>query len=201
MTDSRTLFWDSCVFIRYVTRYPDVDLHHLDAFISDAKSKAEAARRKIFYSTIIYTEVKPRFLKPRHGTIAEFFASLGRNFEPIDPNPNILMAAGELRDQVPTDPSDGRPSKRVVGTPDAIHLMTAVFAREHLGVSDLVFQTYDKGKGSTWEGRCIPLLGFEKWFPEETRTSRVKEVCDLPRKWPIHPSPGLAFGGTSGEEG
>jgi hypothetical protein len=201
MTDSRNLFWDSCVFIRYITRKPDIDLHHLDAIIEDVRSKDELRRRKIFYSTLALTEIRPRHLKPHHGTIIEFFSSLGRNFEPVDPNPNILAAAGELRDVTPTDPSTNKESARVVGTPDAIQLMTASFIKDEMGVSELVFQTYDKGRGAAWEGKCVPLLGLERWFPEVNRAPAVKRVCDLARKWPIHPHPGLAFGGSGGEEG
>ncbi len=190
MSESRNLFWDSCVFIRYITQRPEDDLHILEAIIKDTRTKVESERQKIFFSSLIFTEVLPKHLKSGAGSIDDFFNSLGSNFEQVDPGPQILKWAGQLRDAEPTDPGTaGKKSKRVIGTPDAIHLMTAVFVAEVLGVSDLVFHTYDKGKGATWEGKCVPLLKFEEWFPEEHRPPRVRQVCRLPRRQPWHPNP------------
>jgi hypothetical protein len=38
-------------------------------------------------------------------------------------------------------------SKRVVGTPDAIHLMSCVYARDVMKVSDVTFHSTDEGRG------------------------------------------------------
>jgi hypothetical protein len=128
----------------------------------------------------------------KHGNIRKFMADLKGAFYPIEPNPNILIAAGELKDARavnPGDPKDKNP--REIGTPDAIHLMSCTFARDALKITDIVFHTFDNGKGVTWEGKCVPLLSFEKWFPTETRTTRVNEVCSLPREKPIYPQGSL----------
>lgn len=161
MIGPRHLFWDSCVFIRYLTRIPPEGIADLEDLVRDTQRKADAERRKVIYSTIVFTELRPRFLKPGQ-SIGDFFDDLGASFEPIDPNPNILRAAGELRDAVVTDPSTKKPSNRVIGTPDAIHLMTCVWAKRALGLDDIVFHTYDAGKGTSWEGKCVPLLSFER---------------------------------------
>lgn len=183
MIDSKNLFWDSCVFYRYITRNPTDGLNDLDAIMSDAA----AGKRSIYYSTLCLTEVRPSFLKPHYGRIDEFFNDIGSAFEAIDPSPNILLAAGVLKDARATDPSDGKPSKRVFGTADAIHLATCIYLRDVLNVPDIVFQTYDEGKGSSWEGKCLPLLGLERWFPQGARTSEVEKVCGLTRCRPLHP--------------
>jgi len=186
------LFWDSCVFIRYLTKGEGwLDIAEL---ISDTKAKFQGERRHVYYSTLTYAEIRPRhFVGSAHGSLDDLLAELGAAFEPIDPNPNILKAAGELRDAVPVNPfpKEDPDKKRVISTPDSIHLMTCVFARDVLGVSDIVFQTFDNGKGSTWEGKCVPLLSFERWFPENVRTQRVSEVCSLPRAKPEDPEPPL----------
>jgi hypothetical protein len=96
-----------------------------------------------------------------------------------------MIAAGELRDADPTNPSDATTTnKRSIGIADAIHLQTCLYLRDVMNVKDIEFQTFDEGKGKTWEGKCVPLLGFEKWFPEATRTKRVRDVCGLTRKLP-----------------
>ena len=188
MIDSEHLFWDSCVFIRWLTGVPDEHLGDLDDYIDDAKNRC----RTIYYSTLIYTEIRPRYLTKKYGTIRKFIDHLTGTFYPIDPNPNILIAAGELKDARavnPGDPKDKNP--REIGTPDAVHLMTATFARDALKIPNLVFHTFDNGKGITWEGRCIPLLTFERWFPAGKRTKRVEEVCSLPREKPLYPQTNL----------
>jgi hypothetical protein len=188
-TPTTNLFWDSCVFIRFLTQSSGKGLNHIHPIISDAKKNIV----KIYYSTIIYTEIRPSHLKSEYGSIDNLFKALGSSFEPIDPNPNILKFAGELRDARPTNPNKGETTSRVIGTPDAIQLMTCVHVRDTLDVSDIEFQTYDEGKNPGWEGKCVPLLGFERWYPENSRGPRVQEVCDLPRVQPHHENPGLEF--------
>jgi hypothetical protein len=181
------MFWDSCVFIRYITADSDGDGYaDICRFVEDAKR----GERKIYFSTITFAEIRQEHFKPSFGSIQEFFDDLGSNFYPIEPSPNILVAAGELRSARSTNPGDPNPpNKREIGTPDAIHLMTCLYARDVLGISDIVFNTFDKGNGKGWEGRTVPIIGFERWFPEGTRTQRVKDVCGLTRKPPRHPEP------------
>ena len=188
MTNSDHLFWDSCVFIRYLTGAPADNIGDIDDYLADARKR----QRAIYYSTLIYTEIRPRFLIKKHGTIRKFIEDMKGSFYPIEPNPNILIAAGELKDARSTNPGDPKDkSPREIGTPDAIHLMSCTFARDALKIPNIVFHTFDDGKGKTWEGKCIPLLSFENWFPAGKRTARVNDVCSLPREKPIYPQANL----------
>jgi hypothetical protein len=99
---SNNLYWDSCVFIRFLTRSPTDLLSDIDQYMREAK----AGKLLIHCSALVFTEIKPRFLKPAFGTIDAFFAVLGSAVAPFDPNPNILSWAGRLRDHVPVNPSD-----------------------------------------------------------------------------------------------
>lgn len=148
MSDLKNLLWDSCVFIRYLSAPEGTDLlDDISRFIDDAKAKPK--RCTIYYSSIVFAEIRPRYLKAGgYGTIQDFMDDLGSNFIPIEPNPNILIAAGELRDARSVNPSDSKiKNSREFGTADAIHLMTCVYARDVLGISDIVFHTLDEGKG------------------------------------------------------
>lgn len=194
MIDAEDVFWDSCVFIRYLTQTPTEYLSDIEDYIRDAQS----GKRRIYFSTIALTEIRPRFLKKRgYGAIGEFFEDFSAAFTPVDTTPNILIRAGQLRDAVATDPSNGKPSKRVIGTADAIHLMTCLHARDTLGIPNIVFQTFDNGKGATWEGKCVPLLSFEKWFPDPARTPYVADVCNLSRRIPIYPQLRMNYDGVT----
>lgn len=189
MTIGENLFWDSCVFIRYLTGEDGQPCYEdICRFVEEAKS----SKWKIHYSTIVYTEIRYESFKAAgYGSIMDLFSDLGTNFNPIEPNPNILIAAGELRSSKSTNPADPNlPASREIGTPDAIHLTTCLYARDVLGIEDIVFHTFDRGKGKGWEGRTVPIIGFECWFPEP-RSERVSDVCSLTRIEPVHPEPTL----------
>jgi len=188
------LFWDSCVFIRYLTGNPDHRLTDIGEFIRDAQK----GQRRIWFSTIAFTEIRPSHLKLKgYGSVADFMEDMAGAFTPIDPNPNILMMAGEMRDVRPLHPqADPKAQQRTLGTPDAIHLASCLHVRDVLGVQDIVFHTFDNGKGSVWEGKCVPLLSFQDWYKNGKSHQHIAAVCALPRKEPIYPQLGL-FAGTT----
>ena len=193
MTGPENIFWDSCVFIRYLTEEPSDYIDDIARYITDARN----GNRKIYFSTIAYVEIRQRFLKRSgYDSIRKFFFDFGRAFLPIEPSPNILISAGEIRDITPINPSNATTDHpRVIGTPDAIHLMTCLHVRDVLGVSDVVFHTFDKGKGRNWEGKCVPLLEFERWYPTEMRSGHIDKVCNLTRTQPDYPEEDLLSGG------
>ncbi|MBU6448347.1 MAG: hypothetical protein KGQ26_01860 [Rhodospirillales bacterium] len=186
------LFWDSCVFIRYLTN--DKGAPHFEdiaRFIGEAK----AGKRKIYYSTISLAEFRQdHFVGGKFGSIQDFFGDMGSACLPIEPNPNIMIAVSELRSAKSTNPSNPSDPGRAIATPDAIVMMSAVYARDALGITDIVLHSTDEGKGKNWFGRAVPIIGFERWYPEATRTDRVKQVCSLLREKPVHPEPDM-FGG------
>jgi hypothetical protein len=182
------LFWDTCIFIRYITN--DVQSPCFDdiaRFIADAKN----GKRKIFYSTISLAEFRDDYFEgSRFGSIRDFLDDMGSACIPIEPNPNVMISVGELRSAKSVNPAPGGNS-RPIATPDAIVMMSAVYAREALGINDIVLHSTDEGKGKGWAGKAVPIVGFENWFPEGSRTERVKQVCALPRIKPLHPEPQL----------
>jgi predicted nucleic acid-binding protein len=183
------LFWDSCVFIRYLIDDSGGDCYaDICRFVEEAK----AGRRKIYYSTMIYAEIRETSIRKTNEylTIRGFVRDLGSSFYPVDPNPNILMAAGELRSSTAVNPNP-MGNNRVIGTADAIMLTTALYTRDVMGEKNLQFHSFDKGSGKSWEGKCVPLVGFQDWFPEANRTQSVSEVCGLDRGHPRHPEPML----------
>lgn len=186
MTDEpQHLFWDSCVFIRYLTGQPPEGLSDIEQYLDDAVH----GKARIYVSTVAFTEIKPQFLRRRdYGDINDFFRDFEGAFSLISPTPDIFSWAGALR-----DPMYHHATKkpRVVGTPDAIHLMTCIYARDVLGLKDIIFQTFDDGKGKNWEGKCVPLLSFHEWTSGLENNKLVQAVVKLPRQKPIHPEPRL----------
>jgi hypothetical protein len=198
------LFWDSCLFIRYVSGDTTQPFYEdISRFVDEAKSK----RRRIHFSTLTFAEMRQEHFKgSSYGGIRDFFHDLGANFYPIAPDPNIMIMASEIRSARSTNPGDPGADSRVVATPDAIILATALFARDSMKVADLVLQSTDEGKGKSWAGKCIPIVGFERWYPEATRTPRIQQVCELPKERPSHPEPMLGlvvhhdFGQSGGDD-
>jgi hypothetical protein len=186
----KNLFWDSCVFIRYVTR--DESSPHFQDICRFA-SEARSGKRQILYSTLTLAEFRQdHFTESPFGSVKDFFDDMGSACIPIEPNPNVMIAAGELRSAKSTNPGDPNPPKqRSIATPDAIILSTCLFARDQLGIDDIIFHTTDEGKGKNWYGRSVPIIGLERWYPESTRTEMIRRICTLPREKPIHPEPTL----------
>lgn len=194
MSDPEHMYWDSCVFFRYLTNQPFDYVDDIHRFVCEARN----GEHKIYSSSLVLTEVRQFALKAsQHKSVADFFHDLRRAVFLVDPNPNILIKAGELKDIPSINPGDPNANKRrVVGTADAIHLATALYLKEVRGISDIIFHTFDDGKGSTWEGKCIPLLSFQRWYPEP-RKKIIEAICDLPRTAPKHPNGGLFSGAFS----
>lgn len=180
------LFWDTCVFIRYLANDKNEDRF---ADIAQLVADAKAGERKIYYSTMTLAEIMPKHILPSaFGTIQDFLDEMGGACVGIDPNPNIMMATAELRSAQsvnPSNPALGRP----IATPDAIILMSCVALRDDFGVQDIVLQSTDEGKNKNWFGKSVPVVGFDRWFPPISRTPTVAKVCSLPIEKPSHPHP------------
>lgn len=119
------VYWDTCVFYCYLTGVPAPMLAEVIELINDARD----GRVKIHCSTITFAEIRQSALKQKgYESIQEFFSDFKGAFYPVDPNPNIMIRAGELKSVHPINPSDANPpTQRVIGTPDAIHLMTCLY--------------------------------------------------------------------------
>lgn len=188
----KNLFWDSCVFIRYITN--DVDAPYFGD-IAKFVDEAKARKRQIYYSTISLAEFRQEyFIGSSYGSIQDFFDDMGSACLPVEPNPNIMISVSELRSAKSTNPSDPKSTGRAIATPDAIVMMSALYARDALGIEDIVLHSTDEGKGKGWAGRSVPIIGFEKWYPEATRTDSVKKVCGLAIEKPMHPEPDMFRG-------
>lgn len=182
------LYWDSCVFIRFLTGAPPSCVADINQFIAEARE----GRVKIWTSGVVATEVLPRYLRADDdANFDRFLSSFEGAFRIVNPDVTLLSEAGRLRDVTSMNP-DHKGKSRILGTGDAIHLATAIRVRDVFGASDLIFHTFDDGKGRNWEGKCVPMLSYERWYPIGERTELVEKVCNLPRKKPVHPSPDIA---------
>lgn len=187
-------FWDSCVFIEFLT---GGDRHAAD--IRQYIEEAAQGKCAIYHSSITLAEIKPSHLKSHHGygTYMDFINDFQGAFVPISPTPNILIQAGALRDKPFPCPNGGK--SRPLDTADAIHLTTCLFARDSLGLSDIVFHTFDAGRGKVNGERQVPIIGFEDWAEPFKEMDLIKQVCSIPRTLPIHPHPTL-FHESGGEK-
>jgi hypothetical protein len=184
--DSKHLFWDACVIVRWLTESPPDFVDHISQYLREAREGA----RKIHISTISFTEVRPSHLRKKNfGSVIDLIEDFKSAFIPISPPPDVLTRAGHLKDLTFRKKGMKNNESRVVGTGDAIQLMTCIYAKDDLGIKDIVFHTFDEGKGKNWEGRCVPLIGFEDWCEGLADDPIVRQVIALPRCKPEHPKP------------
>jgi hypothetical protein len=148
---------------------------------------AADGKTHIHFSTVALAEIKPSHLIQKgYGDINDFMADFEGAFSPISPTPDILAQSGSVRDISYPHPTVGE-KDRVLGTADAIHLMSCVYVRDVLGIAKIVFHTLDAGKGKNWEGACVPLLTFEKWTVGIPKNPYVPKIVALKRELPTHP--------------
>jgi predicted nucleic acid-binding protein len=181
------LFWDSCCFIAFLNEEKELyDVASLEQYLDDARE----GKVVIYTSTIALAEVRPSFLKKKSiGSFAEFVADFSGAVSLIDPTPNIMTLAGQLRDvKYKKDNSKGRQ----LGTPDAIMLASCVYLRDTLGVDVDHFHTYDNGKKRGFDGgKGIPLLDYHEWCQGVAESMPASQVISLSRRRPLHPEPRL----------
>ena len=179
----RALFWDSCVFYRYLTESPAEYVSDIAQYIKDAQT----GKIDILFSTITLAEIRPSALTRKgFDNIDEFLDDFGGAFLPIAPTPEIMKRAARLKDR---KYSHAVKDPRHFGTPDAIQLLTCLHAAEDLGYGEVIFHTFDNGGGKNWEGRCVPLLTFEEWTTGCENEPLVAKIAALQRSMPLYPEP------------
>jgi hypothetical protein len=184
MSDLKHLVWDTCVFGRYLTGNPADFVGDIESFMSDVRR----GLKTVYYSSAVLAEIgRPLLTSGKPMDILEFSHSLGSNFVLVEAGSNIMALAGALHAERATNPNPGVETNRVIGLGDAIHLATALFVQDMLQGERVTFHTLDKGRGSTWEKKCVPPIGLERWFPEATRSPLIQQVCGLTRAEPLYP--------------
>lgn len=180
--ESRNLFWDSCVLTRYLTGIPPGFEGTLAKLVDEAKAK----KVRIWHSTILYAEVRPdQLAKAGYSEMAELIDALEGALFPIGPTASIMMRASRLRPYAYMHHTPQSQEKtRVLTVPDAIQLCTCLHVKEDRGISDIVFNTYDDGKGKNYEEKAVSLLRFEEYAGAFADDPDVAAVCALTRKPP-----------------
>ncbi len=155
----------------------------------------EAARpngHQIFTSSIAFAEVtKAKLFKPGVGSFDEFVRDFEGQINIVAADPIVCQRAGALKDLAY---KKGATTKRVLTTGDAIMLATALELQDTYGVTVNAFHTFDNGNGPRGpEGKGVPLLTYETWCEGIETNPLAKQVMELNRCKPIHPSPGLSL--------
>lgn len=179
------IFWDTCVFGAHL--YGDkaqygATVDHIEQFLREAQDgKWKIVTSSVLFAEIAFSKVK----KGAPGKLEDLVADLSSACLIIEPNPNIMILAGKLRD-IPY--RKGKSEKRVLSVPDAIMLATAIYGQEYF--SDFRgFFTFDAGGAK----RSIPLIGYEDWLEGISGPKRqvADQVVRMNRLRPEHPTPEL----------
>lgn len=182
------ILWDTCVIYRWFNGIPPEYVDHIQAFLDEL----EASQCEIYISTLTLAEIAPSKVQKTGHTPSQVLASMSKAFIQIDTSPDIMSLAGYLRDQNyrPVDVPENKAVPRPLGLGDSIHLATAVFLREELGVQNLILHSFDEGKKRSGETgkRSVPILGFQNWCRDCHDDEEIQKVISVPRTKPVHPS-------------
>lgn len=180
-------YWDTCVFVAFLNDNRAAygqQVDHIGQFLDDCK-RGECT---IHTSTITIAEIsKKHLVSSTYGSFADFLSEFGGSIRQVGADPNVMMLASAIRGLAYTK-SGG---SREIGTPDAIHLASALVLEGTYGVPISAFHTFDDGKKRGLEGRSVPLLSYETWCDSCDTDLTAKRIIELKRTRPDHPNPKL----------
>ena len=116
----------------------------------------------------------------KYGDFSSFIRDFKGAVVPVAPDPNVMAVASELRSLRYTK-TNGR---RLLQTPDAIHLASALALVETYGITLDALHTFDDGKNSN----DLPLLSYHTWCEACENDPLAQKVIALNRAKPAHPN-------------
>lgn len=179
-------FWDSNVFYRLLSGVPQDYVEDINKFAREAQS----GEIDILCSTLVLAEVRPsHIMKSGIASQSEFYEDVKGVFKLIEPNPDIMLTSGVLKDW---KYNHATKAPRDIGTPDAIQLSTCLYARDKLNYKSIIFHTFDDGKSKTMGEKSVSLLNFQDWLVGCSGHTQ-QQIALIPRQLPAHPTPGFNF--------
>ncbi|WP_216856352.1 hypothetical protein [Acidisphaera sp. S103] len=182
-------YWDACVFIAHLNNEQDKHgpyVEHVQQFLDECRSGLCA----IYTSTVTIAEIPANRLKSaEYGSFSEFLEDYQGSIIPVGADPNVTALAAQIRGL--SFVKQG--SRREVGTPDAIHLASALALATDYGVPVTAFHTFDNGKSKGPDGKTVPLLSFETWCDACRDDPLAGRIISMARTRPGHSNPRLPF--------
>jgi predicted nucleic acid-binding protein len=180
-------FLDTNVVLRHANS--DDGAHSGD--IARILEDAENNKRRLWISSVLFGELRPSSFAPGKFASVNDLAKYIRSIATvIAPDPNIMMAAARLRDIRWNRVGRQRNEKpRTISLGDAIHLSSAIFVRDVVGIEDIEFLTFDDGRSETDElddgTSSLSILRLEDYTDGIGSNQDVAGLVRLPRMRPI----------------
>jgi predicted nucleic acid-binding protein len=178
----KNLFWDSCVFNAFL--YEESVTYDVDS-IEQYLEEARAGKVKLYTSSVFLAEIAHSKIKKKGvGGPTDFLNDFVGAIVTIDASVNVMDLAGKLKD-IPY--RKGGSDRRSLSTGDSVMLATALHLQAAYGVKLDAFHTFDDGG----KKREVPLLSYHEWCEglRGAKAALAKQVIDLRRERPIHPTP------------
>lgn len=144
-TSKRIIYWDSCVFVAFLTaeKREEGELANVRAVIADVEQR----KVTLITSSKIHSEV---YRLPKKGKTQLLKLFDRSNVKCLDATSRVMLKAGELRGYY--DKRRKQNADKTLGEPDSVHLATAILYKAD------EFHTFDK-KGRKGTLGLLPLNG------------------------------------------
>jgi predicted nucleic acid-binding protein len=176
------------VFVAYLNDEHEKHGHyieHAEQFLDECRQGLCC----IYTSAMTIAEIPANRLKStEYGTFNDFLDDYNGSIIQIGADPVVMTLAAHIRGLIYTKQG----GKREVGTPDAIHLASALVLTAEYHVPLTAFHTFDNGKNKGLEGgKAVSLLAYETWCESCRDDPVAKRIIAMARTKPIHPNPRL----------
>ena len=188
-------FIDTNVLLRHANNDSTPDSQDIQRILDEAAD----GKRSLWISSVIFAEFRPSSFRPgKFDDLSSFVRYIQSITETISPTPETMLRAGRLRDIKWWKSPDMRQANekvRCLTLGDAVHLASALWVKEALGINDIEFLTFDNGQSTSDEAdsntKALSLLSLQDYTYDIGGNPDVRALVELRRIRPVLADPRL----------
>lgn len=189
LSTSLNHFFDTNVLLRHANDDSGHEAQDIDKILRE--SVGPGKKRNIWISSVLLAELRPsNFVPGKFESVDDLGAYIRSVATVVTPDFATMMRVARLRDLKWCRPNSQAGEKaRQMTLGDAIHIASAIWVKEVVGVKDLEFLTFDDGKSDSDEldpeSKSLSLLRLEDYTDGMAGNADVRAAVMLRRIKPI----------------
>lgn len=186
---SKNHFLDTNVILRFANNQAGSEAGDIDTIIRESIGITKT--RQIWVSSVLFAELRPsNLVQEKFSSVEDLSGYIQSLATVVTADVNTMMRAAKFRDLFWSRADKSKLEKpRRMSLGDAIHIASALWVKEVVGVADLEFLTFDDGKSASVDGerkeKPLSLLRLHEYTDGLGNNSDVTSAVLLRRIPPI----------------